>query len=161
LMHHCGFRYCLKYTFECSPEVHRIAEVGSRCGEFFSIQQKNLHGFKLVSSRSTTNVQDVEVPTNFSSRWNLPLLSTGSDCDRTTITSVACPKNVRFFGFLSGPLIGRFLSEFGSGLPTGRVFLSEFLDRPRKKIAKNRQKIVFNCLAAYEVTRLKETVWKI
>jgi hypothetical protein len=48
---------------------------------FFSMEQKNPHGFKLVSSRSTTNVQDVEVPTNFSSRWSLPLLSTGSDCD--------------------------------------------------------------------------------
>jgi hypothetical protein len=42
---------------------------------------ENPHGFKLVSSRSTTNIQDVEVPTNFSSRWSLSLLSTGSDCD--------------------------------------------------------------------------------
>jgi hypothetical protein len=37
-------------------------------------------GSNLISSRSATNIQDVEI-SNFSSGWKLPVLSTGPDCD--------------------------------------------------------------------------------
>ena len=62
-----------------------------RCGEYFSMEKKNPHGFKtyLISIANETKnmairqdqLQIFRMSTPFRSGWNLPVLSTGSDCD--------------------------------------------------------------------------------